>query len=118
MSNSEKGKVIHVLELESGTSKAGKDWQKKDFVIETDDQYPKKVCFTCFGDKINLVPAMGEDVKVHYNLESREYEGRWFHNVNCWKVDRVGQSDQVNDQGPPPEEPLSISEEGGEDLPF
>ncbi len=100
MSNvSEKGKVIHVLELESGTSNAGKEWSKREFVIETDSQYPKKVAFTCFGDKINLVPAMGEDVEVFYNLESREYEGRWFHNVNCWKVDKNVQNNQPNNDG-------------------
>jgi hypothetical protein len=106
------GKVIHVLEIESGISNAGKDWSKKDFVIETDDQYPKKIAFTLFGDKVSLAPNIGEDVKVYYNLESREYNGKWFHNVNAWKIEKLGDAPKDEAQ----EEPSPDNNDTG--LPF
>lgn len=113
MSNqSIEGKVIIVLDIASGTSQAGKDWEKRDFVIETDDQYPKKIAFTLFGDKVDFCPNVGEDVMVHYNLESREYNGRWFSNVNAWKIDKVVQGETPSQPAPEPED------DDNEGLPF
>lgn len=43
------GKIISILKLESSVSKAGKEWKKRDFVIETDDKFPKKVCLCLCG---------------------------------------------------------------------
>lgn len=114
---SEKGRVIEILKPESGTSKAGKEWNKQEFVIETDDQYPRKICFNLFGDKTGLISdiKVGDELEVEYNLESREYNGRWFHNVNCWKVGKVaqGETNQPTEPTPPPE-----PEDDGTDLPF
>ena len=91
MSLSIKGNVIEILEPQSGVSRAGKDWKKQEFVIETQEQYPKKVCFTLFGDKTSMIDGMskGEEVEVAFNVESREFNGRWFHNINAWKIDKV-----------------------------
>ena len=104
------GKVIEIVPVESGTSAAGKEWSKQEFVIETDDQYPKKVAFTLFGDKRTIISnlVIGNDVKVFFNLESREHNGRWFHNVNAWKVDFE------ESEGIPPE--METEQEG--DVPF
>jgi len=105
MSNpSVKGKVIDVLKPESGVSKSGKEWNRREFVIETDDQYPKKICCNLFGDKVNMIPSVGEDVEVSLNIESREYNGRWFHSLNAWKIDKSGQPNQVNDSNDLPPE--------------
>jgi hypothetical protein len=114
-----KGVVIHILEEESGTSKAGKEWKKKDFVIETtEDQYPKKVAFTLFGDKINLLSSItqGQLVDVSFNLESREYNGKWFHNVNAWKIEAGEVQQQEPVQNIPPE-PTTLTPDQ-DDLPF
>jgi hypothetical protein len=122
MALSVKGKIDQILKPESGTSRAGKEWNKQEFVIETDDQYPKKVCFTLFGDKVSLVNGLsaGEEVEVSFNMESREYNGRWFHNINAWKIEKSSDS---NMPVPPPEfgmgdiPPEPADEEAG-DLPF
>lgn len=121
MSLSVKGKIQQILKPESGTSRAGKEWTKQEFVIETEEQYPKKVCFTLFGDKVSLVEGLseGQEVEVAFNLESREYNGRWFHNINAWKIET---SSTENIPEPPPEfrmedippEPT----DSGNDLPF
>jgi len=123
MALSVKGKIDQVLKPESGTSRAGKDWSKREFIIETDEQFPKKVCFTLFGDKVNLIDglAAGQEVEVSFNLESREYNGRWFHNINAWKIDKV--SEQNNVPEPPPafsmnDIPPEPDEDSASDLPF
>lgn len=84
------GKTIVALPVESGMSKSGNAWQKRNFVIETTGQYPKKVCFQLFGDKVNECPNVGEDVKVSFGAESREWNGKWFTQLNAWKVERQG----------------------------
>ena len=82
------GKTVTVLDLVSGTSKAGNAYQKREFVIETAGQYPKKVCLQLFGDKVSECPAVGDEVKVSFDAESREYNGRWYTQLNAWKVEK------------------------------
>lgn len=121
MALSVKGRVNQILKPENGVSKAGKEWNKQEFVIETDEQFPRKVCFTLFGDKTSLIEGLsaGEEVDVSFNLESREYNGRWFHNINAWKIDKVA-SDNLPD-GPPEYSAQDVPPEPDEDaadLPF
>ncbi len=123
MALSVKGKVDQILEPQSGVSRAGKEWSKQEFVIETDEQYPRKVCFTLFGDKVDLIKglASGEDIEVSFNLESREFNGRWFHNINAWKIDKVSADGNLPE--PPPEFgmediPPEPGEDAANDLPF
>ncbi len=82
------GKIIAVLPLQQGTSKAGNPWQLQSYVLETQEQYPKKVCFEIFGeDRIkNNACQIDELVTVSYDLESREFNGRWYTSVRAWKV--------------------------------
>ncbi|MDE6526813.1 MAG: DUF3127 domain-containing protein [Muribaculaceae bacterium] len=84
-----KGKIIHALTEVSGTSKAGNLWKKKEYVLEnTDGQFPRKVAFTCFGDnadKINL--QVGQTATIYFDIESREWNGKWFTDIRCWRAD-------------------------------
>lgn len=111
------GEVKQILKPESGTSKAGKEWNKQDFVIETEDQYPKLNAFTLFGEKVSLCPKVGENVEVFFNFESREYNGRWFHNITAWRVELLSQK-ETNEPQHEVSETKSVSEENGDDLPF
>lgn len=74
------GKIIQVLPEVGGISKAGNEWKKQEYVLETHDQYPKKVCFQIFGaDKIAQAAIQpGEELTVSFDIDSREYQGRWF----------------------------------------
>ena len=84
-----KGRVLQLLPLQTGEGKNG-TWKKQDFVIETDGQYPKKVCISAWGDKINEgVLKVGNEVNVSFDIESREYNGRWYTDVKAWKIDSV-----------------------------
>lgn len=84
------GKIIQVLPLQSGVGKAsGKEWKKQEYVLETIDQYPRKICFNLWGDTIDRAQLqVGEDVTVQVDIESREFNGRWYTDVKGWRVDR------------------------------
>ena len=88
-----KGKLIKIMPTQQGTSQTGKVWQKRDFVIETQDRYPKNVAITAMGDLINEIPSVGSNVTAHINIESREYNGRWYTNVTLWKLEVLTEAD-------------------------
>ena len=120
-----KGKIIHVLPLQEGVSKAGNPWKKQEYVLETFDQYPKKVCFEFFGDKVDQNHAqIGDEVVLSFDLESREYNGRWFTSVRGWKLEKAS-----NEVGMPPMvdtmpaavadlPPFPAAADNNDDLPF
>lgn len=115
-----KGKVIQALPIEGGTSNAGNPWQKREFVIETPGQYPKKICFLLFGDKVNECPQVGETVKVSFDIESREWNTRWFTNLNAWKIERQA---APNPYAPNPQQAPQVQQQAApaqqaDDLPF
>ena len=83
------GKIIAVLPLQQGTSKAGNPWKKQEYVLETHDQYPRKVKFDFFGDRADQYPLQkDEEVTVSFDLESREFNGRWYTDVRAWKAEK------------------------------
>lgn len=110
------GKIISLLSLQTGTGKNG-TWKKQEYVIETTDKIPRKVCFSLWGDKIDQFGlAAGDEAEVSFDLESREYNGRWYTEVKAWKVVK-----RSSGSGPSLEEPpADLMEDGGmhEDLPF
>lgn len=85
------GKIIAVLDKRSGISKAGTSWSAQQYVVETHEQYPRKVCFDVFGeDKINQFNIqIGEELKVYFDIDAREYQGRWYNSIKAWKVEKV-----------------------------
>ena len=86
------GKIIELLPEQSGESANGQ-WRKQQYILETDSQYPKKVCFMVWGDKIDEIAIkQGENLSVSIDIESREYNGRWYTDVKAWKATRVNAS--------------------------
>ena len=85
------GKIIAVLPTKSGPSARGTQWSSQTSVIETHEQYPKRIAFDVLGDKItefNL--QVGEEVTVSFDINAREYNGKWWNSVNAWQVVRNG----------------------------
>lgn len=81
------GIVLNILPLQTGTSKAGNQWKKQDFILETGGQYPRKVCICLFGDNVEKFPlAVGQSVTASVDIESREFNGRWYTDVRAWNV--------------------------------
>lgn len=80
-------KLVQLLPLQTGTGKNG-EWKKQDIIVETEGQYPKKVCISIWGDKINAdVLQPGAQLNISFDVESREYNGRWYTDVKAWKVE-------------------------------
>jgi len=112
------GRIIVILPEQTGTGQRGK-WIKQEFVIETSEQFPKKVCFSAWGDKTDILKQFqkGENVIVSFNPESREYNSKWYTELRAWKIVKptAGFAEGTippileEDFIPPPEE---------EDLPF
>lgn len=123
-----KGKVVQVMNVASGLGAKG-EWHKQDFVLETLDKFPKKVCMTLWGkdliDKYDLVEGM--TVTAFIELDSREYNGKWYTNVKAWKIQWDEQKrpdfpsankEPVREMNWPAPGPVVDTTSGVDDLPF
>ena len=109
------GNLIHMLPLQTGQGKNG-TWKKQEFVIETTDAYPKKVCLAAWGDKVNTSKfVIGQTLKVNFDAESREYNGRWYTELKAYSV-QIGGGAAGGDMPPAFQGP--IDNEPPDDLPF
>jgi len=92
-----------------GVSKAGKEWIKQDFIIDTGDQYNPIACFGVFGQqKVDTLNTFNEgySIDIQFNIQCREYKGNYYTNLDAWKIERTAQANAPN---PPAKE---------DDLPF
>lgn len=108
-----KGKVVNNLGVQKGTSKAGNEWSKATVVIETEGQYPKKIALDNMKNADNFgALAIGTEGTFHIEVESREFNGRWYTSANCWKWETAQPEAPAQ---PAPQQPTAPSED---DLPF
>lgn len=93
------GKIIVALPEQSGTSKSGNAWKKREYVLETMETYPKKVFFNFFGDRADQYPlSVGEEVTISFDINSREFNGRWYTDISAWKAEKGGATQPQNTQ--------------------
>lgn len=120
-------KLTQLLPLQSGTSAKGQ-WKKQDIIVETDGQFPKKVCISIWGDKANEnMLQIGNVLKLEFDAESREFNGKWYTDLKAWKIELAeggsstggssAASSLENFSTPPPPDAL-MSENSTDDLPF
>lgn len=117
------GKIIVALPEVSGTSKAGNEWKKREYVLETQETYPRKIHFDFFGERADQYPlSIGDMIKLSFDIESREYNGRWFTSIRGWKADKLDGSSNVTTVAEPPIPndimPPTLGNEDNDDLPF
>lgn len=111
------GKIIQFLPAQTGQGKNG-PWKKQEFILETGDTYPKKICIAVWGDKIDLGSFKpGDTVEVSFDVESREYNGRWYTDVKAWKVSGKQQA-AGNTTYSAPVSSSNTSSADDDDLPF
>lgn len=121
------GQITAILPETRGVGQRG-EWVSQDFVLKTDDNYPKNICFTILGaDKIKEANIkIGDVVSIGVNIESREFNGRWYTSIKAWSVKRKFEA-QAAKQAPPaptpqPSQPTqtqtSSSVDNTDDLPF
>ena len=129
------GKAIAALPVKSGVSqRTGEQWQSREYVFETQEQYPKRVCFEVFGtDKLKEFNIRNNDlIKVHFDITAREYNGKWYNSIRAWKVEHVTQDGSVagdtanqvaasspqEPQAPATQAAAPAAKESDDDLPF
>lgn len=98
------GKIIAALPERSGISATGNEWRTAAYVLETMEQYPRRMCFDVFGaDKLQqFAIQIGEIVTVSFDIDAHEYQGRWFNSIKAWKVMRPGYQQPVSPSTPLP----------------
>ena len=95
------GTITNILPKVTGTSQKG-DWSKQEYVINVEgenEQYPRTICFQIFGEeKINTAALqVNERVRVHLDIACHEYNGKFYNQISCWRVDR--NNEQQANQG-------------------
>jgi hypothetical protein len=119
------GKLIEKLQQQTGQGRNGA-WVKQEFILETPDQFPKKVCIALWGERARDIDsvAIGESLKASINVESREFNGKWYTDVKAWRIEKMGASTPQTTNIPPmpsiDDLPADIPpmEDGVDDLPF
>lgn len=96
------GKVVQVLEEQSGEGKNG-TWRKRNFILEIPGNYPKNVCITQWGDNIDQQAVEeGMDVTALVDIQSREYNGNWYTDVKAWRIEQgTSQQNAPNQESNP-----------------
>lgn len=121
------GKIIVALPEVSGVSKgSGNPWKKREYVLETQETYPKKVHFDFFGERADQYPLnVGDQVTLSFDIESREYNGRWYTSIRGWKAEKgvnnaapVPAQDPFSAPAPPAVDNNFGAASAGDDLPF
>lgn len=108
-------RLIQILPLQTGTGKNG-EWKKQDIIVETDAQYPKKIYISVWGEKINENKfQIGNLLKIDFDIESREYNGRWYTDLKAWRIE-LGNTNM--DSQPEPDINIDISAPEEDVLPF
>lgn len=104
------GKIIAVLPERSGVSARG-EWKAGSFVLETHDNFPKKMVFDVFGAErlAQFAIKVGEELIVSFDIDAHEYQGRWYNSIRAWNIQRVDPASvqgypgaNVNTPFPPP----------------
>ena len=114
------GKIEKFLDVESGISKAGKDWQKQSYLLRTTDEYNNLYCLDVFGaekvEQLTKFNKVGDEVSVLFNVGCNEWNGKYFTSLNSWRIDKL----DSNTLTPPPLAEVSndLNEETPGDLPF
>ncbi len=115
------GKLIQLVPAQTGTGKNG-PWKKCDFVIETTDKFPKKICVSAWNELSDQIEkaTIGSDLQVSFDISSREYNGRWYTDVKAWKISVLSKTSKTSET-PASSESSSADLSGAEvvdDLPF
>lgn len=111
-----KAKLLQLLPPQTGEGKNG-PWKKQDIIVEQQGQVPKKVCISIWGDKLNIGQyAIGTPLTLQVDVESREFNGKWYTDVKAWKIEGANSGNPENAYADP--EPPFLSQDPGDDLPF
>jgi len=88
-------KLLNILPLQTGTSKNG-PWKKQELIVEMDGKIPTKLCISVWGEKIDTNRLkIGNQLKIDFEVESREYNNKWYSEVKAWKIEVPGSDKEI-----------------------
>lgn len=109
-------KLIEILPQQSGSGRNG-EWRKQEFVFNTLDQFSRKVCISFWTEKIPQDLQIGQIYLVDFDIESREYNSKWYTDLRAWKITTLSNDNfQINNQETISSDVFQGEEEN--DLPF
>ena len=114
------GKLHKVFETESKTA----TFQAREFVLMIEDgKYPQHIKFQLTQDRCQIIDPYeeGQVVKVYFDLRGREWNGKYFTNLNAWKLEQAtdeGNTAPVTDETPVFQDEQEMQAEDFDDLPF
>jgi len=113
------GKIIRVLALQSGQGKNG-EWRKQEFILQTEGQYPKNICFSMWGNLIDQAQIEeSSNVKVSFDIESREFNSRWYTEAKAWRITKADENITApTDNSFVDSIPEATADDSTDDLPF
>ena len=116
------GRLVQILSAQEGQSTRGA-WKKQDFIIETSEQYPKKVCICCWNEKTDELSKfqLNDNLRVSVNIESREYNSKWYTDIKAWRIEQLNTESTTNSNPAISEDDISgvsFSNDENDDLPF
>lgn len=117
------GKVVQLGTLTEGNSPRG-PWKKQELIIETIEQYPKKICLMCWNERVNEANGffVGQTIKAQISIESREFNGKWYTDIRAFRFDLEQPMNHMPPQMPqqplPPMNEEYFASDNGDDLPF
>ncbi|HRS53709.1 MAG TPA: DUF3127 domain-containing protein [Bacteroidales bacterium] len=90
-------KLIEKLQVLKGEGKNG-NWVKASFIVETLDTYPKKLCFIAWNEKASIIDNVleNETIKIYFDIESREFNGKWYTDLKMWKIEKLSTNNLDN----------------------
>ena len=99
-----KAKVVQKMEYRSGMRADGNSWSVQDILVETiDEQYPKKVLLKFINKQTDPL-VEGQTYSFDYEVEAREYNGRWYNDVKCWRYNALDQQQPAPQQYQQPQQ--------------
>lgn len=104
------GTLHKKFDIESKTA----TFQTREFVILLpDDRFPQYIKFQLAQDRVSLIEPFqeGNEIKVHFDLRGREWQGKYFTNLNAWRIESAGSNNTGNDTNP-------FTESGNNETPF
>jgi len=88
------GKITNILPIQSGVGRNGNEWKKQEIIIQTEEQYPKSICITLWGNTISNNIKQDDKIKASVDIESREFNGKWYTTVKAWKIESLSVSNE------------------------
>ena len=91
------GKITNILPVQTGVGKAGNEWKKQEIIIQTEESYPKTICITLWGSTIDDNIKQEDKIKALIDIESREFNSKWYTTVKARKIDLLPSSNEIRE---------------------